>query len=172
MTSKRYRKRVGEHAVKRVPRPAKAGWLQRAFPKRLRTLWLYGASFLVVIGLFMQHVIHEGLIDIVAYAASEDASLSAWVEQLRAAGYHVHVKTTSDPDRVRRQLGVPIPLAACHTSVTVQGNYHYVLEGNIPAHSIDNLLANHPEIRGLAAIPEPDSPAERARSVKIVTIDR
>lgn len=167
MSSKRYRKRAGE-PVTRTPQPAGAAWLRRMRVKGSKSLWLYALPFAVIILLAAQHLVHEALLDIVAYAPSTDGSVEAWAEQLRAAGFHVHVEITDDPERVRRQLGVPRELAACHTAITVQGRY--VLEGNVPSANIEALLASRSDIRGLAAPQNPSQPFQD--TVRIVKIKR
>lgn len=69
-----------------------------------------------------------------------------WVDHLKAAGYAVQVHDTADLDGVKRRLGVPVHLAACHTA-EVAG---YVIEGHVPAAAIMRLLAEKPAARGLA----------------------
>jgi hypothetical protein len=49
-------------------------------------------------------------------------------------------------DGVKDEHGVPGPLRSCHMGV-VGG---YVIEGHVPAEDVARLLAEHPEIRGLA----------------------
>ena len=148
MSSKRYRKKMGQEKV--AHHASKFGWARRAFLRKSRELWLYGASIALVIGFIVQHLVHEMMLDIVVYASSADTSVSAWADQLRAAGYHVHINQVSNPDRVRRTLGVPSNLAACHTAIAVQS--HFVLEGDVPPEHIKDLLATQPNIAGLAAI--------------------
>ena len=47
---------------------------------------------------------------------------------------------------VKTRLGVPEKLASCHTA-EIAG---YVIEGHVPAHAINRLLAEKPTARGLA----------------------
>jgi len=70
----------------------------------------------------------------------------AWVEHLRRAGFPVAVVETGDVDAVKRRLGVPADLAACHTA-EVGG---YVIEGHVPAGAVRRLLAEKPVALGLA----------------------
>jgi hypothetical protein len=69
-----------------------------------------------------------------------------WVDHLKAAGFVVSVEETDDLPGVRRRLGVPPDLAACHTA-KVQG---YVLEGHVPAAAVQRLLRDRPDAAGLA----------------------
>jgi hypothetical protein len=69
-----------------------------------------------------------------------------WVDHLRQAGYAVTVEERSDLDPIKRQLGVPAELWACHTA-TVAG---YAVEGHVPAHALTRLLAERPAFKGVA----------------------
>jgi hypothetical protein len=71
---------------------------------------------------------------------------SLWVEHLRAAGYAVEVEETPDLRAIKRAKGIPRPLTSCHTA-TVDG---YVIEGHVPADVIDRVLAERPDVAGLA----------------------
>ena len=53
---------------------------------------------------------------------------------------------TSNLDPVKRRLGVPDELAACHTA-EIEG---YAIEGHVPAAAIRRLLAEKPTAKGLA----------------------
>jgi len=68
------------------------------------------------------------------------------VQHLKAAGFAVTVKETVDLEIVRKRLGVPADLAACHTA-EVGG---YVLEGHVPAVAVRRLLEKRPTATGLA----------------------
>ena len=69
-----------------------------------------------------------------------------WVEYLVKHGYQVDAKDTPDMPALKRTLGVPAGLTACHTAV-VNG---YLIEGHVSAEDIDRLLAQKPKIAGLA----------------------
>lgn len=71
---------------------------------------------------------------------------AGWVQHLKAAGFAVAVEETADLDVVRKRLGVPVDLAACHTA-EVAG---YVIEGHVPAPAIRQLLEKRPVAIGLA----------------------
>ena len=71
---------------------------------------------------------------------------SGWVQHLRDAGFTVTVDDASDLASVRRRLGNPPELAACHTAETSG----YVLEGHVPAPAVRRLLADRPKALGLA----------------------
>lgn len=71
---------------------------------------------------------------------------SGWVRHLKDAGFAVTVEDTTDLQPVRKRLGVPADLAACHTA-EVDG---YVLEGHVPAAAVRRLLEKRPTATGLA----------------------
>src|SRR5215468_10794059 len=71
---------------------------------------------------------------------------SGWVQHLQNAGFVTKVFDTNDIDAVKKQLGVPDDLAACHTA-EVAG---YVIEGHVPAAALKLLLAEKPNATGLA----------------------
>ncbi len=71
---------------------------------------------------------------------------SGWVDHLQASGYAAKVIETADIDAVKKRLGVPADLAACHTA-EVGG---YIVEGHVPARAIAKLLAERPSAKGLA----------------------
>jgi len=71
---------------------------------------------------------------------------AGWVRHLKTAGFTVTVEKTTDLQPVRKRLGVPADLAACHTA-EVDG---YVLEGHVPAAAVRRLLEKRPSAIGLA----------------------
>lgn len=71
---------------------------------------------------------------------------AGWVRHLKDAGFAVTVEETADLQVVRRRLGVPSDLAACHTA-EIAG---YVIEGHVPAAAVRQLLDRRPAAVGLA----------------------
>ena len=71
---------------------------------------------------------------------------SGWVQHLEQAGFGTKVLEARDIDAVKRRLGVPDDLAACHTA-EVAG---YVIEGHVPAAALKRFLAEKPNATGLA----------------------
>jgi hypothetical protein len=69
-----------------------------------------------------------------------------WVDHLRSRGYNVTVSDMLDVSRVKRDLGVPSGASSCHTAL-VGG---YFIEGHVPEEDISRLLAERPNIAGLA----------------------
>lgn len=71
---------------------------------------------------------------------------SAWVEHLHSHGFETTVTETSEMKAVKARYGVPAALSSCHTA-ELSG---YVIEGHVPAHAIQRLLAEKREAIGLA----------------------
>ncbi len=69
-----------------------------------------------------------------------------WIEYLRHEGFEVKVVDREDVSPFARQLGVPDDLRSCHTAV-VEG---YAVEGHVPAADIRRLLAERPDVAGIA----------------------
>ncbi len=69
-----------------------------------------------------------------------------WIDHLRQSGYAITVEESSDLDLIKRQLGVPAELWACHTA-SLAG---YAVEGHVPAHALARLLAERPAFKGIA----------------------
>lgn len=70
----------------------------------------------------------------------------AHAEYLRDQGFEVEVIATDDIAGVKTEHGVPPALAACHTAL-IDG---YVVEGHVPADSIERLLAERPDVTGIS----------------------
>ncbi len=96
-----------------------------------------------------------------------------WVDYLRSRGYKVTVSNVVSVNSVKRELGVPSEAESCHTAV-VGG---YFIEGHVPAEDISRLLAEHPDISGLAVpgmpigSPAMEGPNAQAYSVLAVRKD-
>src|SRR5262245_12755473 len=71
---------------------------------------------------------------------------AGWVKHLEGAGFATKVIETRNLDPLKRWLGVPDDLAACHTA-EVAG---YVIEGHVPVGAIRRLLQEKPSATGLA----------------------
>ena len=69
-----------------------------------------------------------------------------WITYVEKNGYTVAVKDTNDLSAVKAQYKVPPTLQSCHTAI-VDG---YIIEGHVPIEDIERLLADKPEITGLA----------------------
>lgn len=85
-----------------------------------------------------------------------------WVERMRQSGqFRATMTDEADMPALKRRLGVPDDLVACHTALA-EG---FVIEGHVPAADIERLLSERPAgIRGLAVPGMPvGSPGMEAR---------
>jgi hypothetical protein len=82
----------------------------------------------------------------VVYKTPTCGCCRAWVEHAQAAGFVVEVHDTADVAPIKRENGLPQHLASCHTAI-VDG---YVIEGHVPADVIRKLLAERPQVAGIA----------------------
>ena len=70
-----------------------------------------------------------------------------WIDHVKARGYDVVANDVADLGPVKRELGVPIGAASCHTAV-IGG---YIVEGHVPVDDISRLLAERPkDVLGIA----------------------
>jgi hypothetical protein len=69
-----------------------------------------------------------------------------WVAHLQKAGFATNVIETRDLNPLKKRLGVPEELAACHTAEMAG----YVIEGHVPAPALRRLLQEKPMATGLA----------------------
>lgn len=65
---------------------------------------------------------------------------------MEANGFDVTAEGVQDLDAVKAEYQVPAELQSCHTAI-VDG---YVVEGHVPAEDVKRLLAERPNIVGLA----------------------
>ena len=70
----------------------------------------------------------------------------AWVEIMQEEGFTVIAENVNDMSVIKQEHGVLPHLQSCHTA-TVDG---YVIEGHVPIDSIQQLLAERPDVSGLA----------------------
>lgn len=70
----------------------------------------------------------------------------AWVDHLKANGFTVTVFEAPNIREVKARVGIPKELSSCHTG-EISG---YAIEGYVPAHAIQRLLAEKPAAIGLA----------------------
>jgi len=83
---------------------------------------------------------------VIVYKTPTCGCCKAWVDHLRANGFDVVERDSADLAPVKAAHGVPGALESCHTAV-VDG---YVIEGHVPADLVAKLLAERPEVAGLA----------------------
>ncbi len=87
----------------------------------------------------------------------------AWVQHLEDNGFQTTDIVTEDVATVKHQYGIPDELTSCHTAV-IDG---YAIEGHVPASDIKRLLAEKPQVSGLAVPQMPmGSPGMESGNIK------
>ena len=112
--------------------------------------------------------------DIVVYKNPECGCCNKWINYLKSYNYNVTEKNTRELLSLKKKMGIPEKLASCHTAV-IDG---YIIEGHVPAETIDNLLAERPDIYGLAVpgmpvgSPGMESPAGEVQPYDVYMFDQ
>ena len=70
-----------------------------------------------------------------------------WVAHMEQNGWKVTAHDVPDVEVYKKKYGVPESLASCHTAIVTGG---YVIEGHVPAQTIDKFVAARPAFVGLA----------------------
>jgi hypothetical protein len=109
---------------------------------------------------------------ITVYKDPDCGCCKSWVEHLLKHGYRVDAKDTPGMTGIKRTLGIPDALSACHTAI-VNG---YLIEGHVPAADIARLLKEKPEVAGLAVpgmpMGSPGMEGPRAEHYQVLSFDR
>ena len=96
----------------------------------------------------------------------------SWIQHLIKHGYQVDAKDTPQMTEIKRSLGVPDGLSACHTAI-VNG---YLIEGHVPAADIARLLKEKPKVAGLAVpgmpMGSPGMEGPRAQHYQVLSFDK
>lgn len=83
---------------------------------------------------------------VLVYKTPSCGCCNGWIEHLEAAGFTVEARNVRDIMSVKRDTGVPVAMSSCHTAI-IDG---YVVEGHVPVDQIKRLLAERPDIAGIA----------------------
>ncbi len=94
----------------------------------------------------MPNTTHADGPEITVYRSASCGCCTQWGEHLAEAGFRIDDQVTEAMVGVKEQQGIAPDVASCHTAL-VEG---YVIEGHVPVASIQRLLTERPEIRGLS----------------------
>ena len=83
---------------------------------------------------------------VLVYKSPTCGCCNGWVEHMERAGFVVDARNTTDLMTIKREGGVPPQMSSCHTAI-IDG---YVVEGHVPAEQVKKLLAERPQIAGIA----------------------
>lgn len=82
---------------------------------------------------------------ITVYKTPTCGCCSAWVEHLSAAGFDAQIIDRPDLTPMRARFGAPEDLRSCHFAIIGR----YIVEGHVPAASINKLLSDAPDAVGI-----------------------
>ncbi len=106
------------------------------------------------------------------YKSPSCGCCSGYVAHLRRAGFQVRTVDLEDLSPTKRRLGVPPELESCHTAA-IDG---YIVEGHVPIADVEHLLAERPDIAGIAlpGMPEgaPGMPGPKPDRLTLYTIEK
>jgi hypothetical protein len=145
---------------------------RRAFVVRLTGLLVGGLSARRLAG--QAPLIRVGPTPITIYKSSTCGCCTKWVDHVRANDFAASVYDEEDMDRLKDKLGVPTEVRSCHTA-RIEG---YLIEGHVPASDIRRLLAEKPEVAGLAVPGMPSrtpgmaGPGEKIGGFEVVAFQR
>lgn len=88
----------------------------------------------------------EAPIAMTVYKSPTCGCCGKWVEHMEEAGFEVTVDDFANMSMIKEQHGIQPELQSCHTAIVGD----YVIEGHVPADAIERLLAEQPDIAGLA----------------------
>ena len=127
-------------------------WLHLVSPNcliirlRQRLMWMI-AILLLCFGFPAAAMASTSGEEVLVFRSAYCECCEAWESHIAEAGFVVQDHVADDMDGIKEAMGVPVDSASCHTA-RVSG---YVVEGHVPAASIQRMLKERPEIKGLAA---------------------
>lgn len=84
--------------------------------------------------------------EMVVYKSPYCGCCEAWAEALKTSGIALRMENVEDMDALKAGYEVPDDAWSCHTAVA-DG---YVFEGHVPLEAVNRVLAERPEITGIA----------------------
>ena len=87
---------------------------------------------------------NAGVVEV--YKSATCGCCEEYISYLRKSGFTVAVTNVRNPSTLKAKYGVPERSQSCHTAL-VNG---YVVEGHVPATAIQKLVAQRPDIKGIA----------------------
>lgn len=84
--------------------------------------------------------------EVMLYKNPQCNCCEGYANYLREHGFKVKVKATHDLALIRKQAGVPSDIEGCHTSIIDK----YVVEGHVPVNTVNKLLTERPNIKGVS----------------------
>ncbi len=89
---------------------------------------------------------------VTVYKSQSCGCCVGYISELENNGFEVEVVSTADLSAIKQKYGIPRNMQSCHTAVIDS----YFIEGHVPIEAVQKLLAERPEIDGIAL---PNMPA-------------
>jgi len=109
---------------------------------------------------------------ILVYKSPSCGCCNGWIEHMEGAGFTVDARDVEDIVSVKRDAGVPDQMHSCHTGL-IDG---YVVEGHVPAEQVKRLLAERPDVAGIAVpgmpMGSPGMPGDNSQGYQVYTFDK
>ncbi len=127
-------------------------------PRISRRTWIgaaAGGAALVLIGkrAWPHRIAPANAPHVAVYRSPACGCCGEWIKKMESAGFTVDERSMDDLSAVKRDLGVPQSLYACHTAES--GGF--VFEGHVPPDLVERMLSERPALRGLAVPGMPQS---------------
>lgn len=141
--------------------------------RSLQTLAVCLLAIVVAMLLTVNSAIAATELDITVYRDPDCSCCGKWIERLTAEGFNPEIVLTADVDAIKHQYGVPDNLTSCHTAI-ING---YVVEGHVPPADIKRLIAQQPNVVGIAVpgmpigVPGMES-EEKPEDFQVLSFDR
>lgn len=84
-------------------------------------------------------------VEATVYKSPNCGCCGAWAQYAERQGMNIEVKEVRNLNQIKSEHGIPSNLKSCHTTVLSD----YVVEGHIPAESIEKLLEEKPDVQGI-----------------------
>lgn len=114
--------------------------------RHIRSLVVLLAAIAVILLTTSTSAAAENDLAITVYRDPSCNCCGGWIDYLTVQGFKLKNVLISDMNALKQQYGVPNDLVSCHTAV-IDG---YVIEGHVPADYIKRLLAEQPNVTGIA----------------------
>ena len=128
------------------------------------------AAGLIIMAAEINHITADGPLKekmAAVYRSAGCGCCANYIAYLKRAGVRVEEKLTEDMAAVRKKFSVSDELSSCHTTQIE----NYTIEGHIPIEAIEKLLAEKPNLAGIALPLMPaGSPGMPGRKVETFNI--
>lgn len=85
-------------------------------------------------------------LELLVYKSPKCGCCAGWVSYMKENGFTVTVKELGNLDPIKKQYNIPDDMLSCHTSVIGK----YFVEGHVPVEAVKKLIAEQPDIDGIA----------------------